>query len=203
MVYNAVAGDRSAIENLLLICQPRLSGYVKRRLPWHLRPIVATDDVLQEIYVRVFRDFHTFVPKPGSSAGDSFERWIYTVARHHLADILRVHLAMKRDRRRQAVPAEEGRTHSGDGIMNRLASEDPTPNTQLARREARAALAVALAGLKPDYRQALHLRFHEGLTVSQVAARMNRTVRSIHMLCYRGLRDLRVSLGRSSKFFSS
>jgi DNA-directed RNA polymerase specialized sigma24 family protein len=40
------------------------------------------------------------------------------------------------------------------------------------------------------------------LSVAETAARMSRTERAVHMLCHRGLEQLRDVLGRSSRFFT-
>jgi RNA polymerase sigma-70 factor (ECF subfamily) len=81
--------------------------------------------------------------------------------------------------------------------------DERTPSRSAAGHEAVRAVQVGLAGLKSDYREALRLRYIEGLPVAEVAARMDRTERAVHMLCHRGLQCLRAAVGRSSQFLSS
>ena len=77
-----------------------------------------------------------------------------------------------------------------------------SPSGQVARREAQRVVLVALTQLKEDYRLAISLRYLEGRSVAEVAETMQRTERSVHMLCNRALKKLREALGRSSQYLS-
>jgi RNA polymerase sigma-70 factor (ECF subfamily) len=61
------------------------------------------------------------------------------------------------------------------------------------RREQRVILADALAKLPDEYREAVVLRFLEGLSFAEVAARMGRSVDSVRKLWTRGLAQLRLA----------
>ncbi len=84
-------------------------------------------------------------------------------------------------------------------LLDLVAVDVHTPSQSVASHEA---VQVAMAGLKDDYREALHLRYITGLPVTEVASRMNRTDRAVQMLCHRGLQKLRAALDRSSAFLS-
>jgi RNA polymerase sigma-70 factor (ECF subfamily) len=72
----------------------------------------------------------------------------------------------------------------------------------VAGHDVEAAIHAALAELKDDYREAVRLRFLQGLEISEVATRMGRTEWSVHKLCSRGLKCLRDVLGDGSRFWS-
>lgn len=196
----AVAGDVGALERLLVLHYDRLAAALAPKLPNELRGLVNADDVLQEAFVVAFREFPGFEPRgPGA-----FEAWLLAIAQHRLLDIVKAQRAAKRGGGRAALPAHAG--SPGDslvGLLELLEVHERTPSRSVAGREAIRAVQVAMAGLKAEYREALRLRYVEGLRVAETAQRMGRTDRAVHMLCHRALQSLREALGRSSQYFSS
>ena len=93
-------------------------------------------------------------------------------------------------------------TGSVVGLLDLLAAHSRTPSRSAAALEATAAVERALSELKDDYRQALLLRYVEGLSVSDVADRMNRSDAAVLMLCQRALRQLHLILGDSADYLS-
>lgn len=77
-----------------------------------------------------------------------------------------------------------------------LARDESTPGHKAARAEELRLLAAALAGLPEDQRSALELHHLCGLSVPEVARRMNRTVASVSGLLYRGGKELRQLMSR-------
>jgi RNA polymerase sigma-70 factor, ECF subfamily len=198
-VQQAVAGCEAALERLLLTHYDRLAADISRKLPGELRGLIAPDDVLQEAFVVAFREIRDFVPQ---GAG-SFYAWLVAIARHRLLDLVKGQRAAKRGGGRVALTGCAGSPdESLVGLLEMLNIQEHTPSRSVARREAVSAVQVGLAGLKDDYREALRLRYIEGLPVAEVAARLGRTAHAVHMLCHRGLQQLHAALGRSSQFFS-
>jgi len=198
-VTRAVAGDQAALEHLLVSHYDRLAAEVGRKLPTALRGVIAAEDVLQEAFVVAFREIGRFEPR----GPDSFHHWLAAIAKHRLLDLVKAQRRAKRGGGRVALEAEaRSPEESMVGLLELLNAHEHTPSRSAAGHEAISAVQVALAGLKEDYRQALQLRYIEGLPVAEVANRMGRTERAVHMLCHRGLQRLHESLGRSSRFFS-
>ncbi len=200
LIARATGGDELALEPLLLRHHRRLLGFIQHKLPESLRGFMAAEDVLQLTYTEVFRHIKTFGPQ----GSDSFYHWLTTIAEHRLVDVIRAHKAAKRGGGRR--PADVPARAESSSVLDLLALvnvDEHTPSRSAARHEAGSAIHVALAGLRDDYRQAICLRYLEGLPVADVAARMDRTPRAVHMLCHRGLQRLRESLGRASDFLSA
>jgi DNA-binding NarL/FixJ family response regulator len=86
--------------------------------------------------------------------------------------------------------------------LEELAGHSRTPSRSAARHEALAAVAAELEGLPEEQRQALRLRYMEGLPVLEIARRMQRSEGAIQQLCHRALRNLRDRLGASAQYFS-
>ena len=199
LIESAVAGDRSALERLLLGYYDRLARRINQKLPAFLRGIVTEEDILQETFIEAFQRITSFEHR-GERA---FYRWVATIAEHKLLDIMKAQQAAKRGGNQRKIdrPAR-GQDNSVDVLIELLAGPQDTPSRSAARHEATAAIQVALAALSEDYRRAIQLRYFEGLSPATIAKMMNRTPHAVHNLCHRGLKELRVVLGTSSQFFT-
>lgn len=62
-IARAVAGDRSALERLLLDSDERLMREVAGWIPPELASVVSPEDVLQEVYIEAFRHVSGFRPR--------------------------------------------------------------------------------------------------------------------------------------------
>ena len=199
LIASAVAGDRTALERLLLADYQRLMAYVERRFPARLRGALAPEDVLQETLVDAFQHIGSFTP----AGPDAFYRWLTTIATHRLADAAKAQRTLKRGAGRAWGECELNLDdRSVVALLDQLAADDLTASRVAARGEAVKAIHVALAGLNTDYREALRLRYIEGLPLATVAARMGRTERAVDNLCDRGRKQLRQSMGRASQYLT-
>lgn len=193
----AISGDQSALERLLLRHHARLTAFLARKLPVHLRSLISVEDILQDTYVVVFREIGDF--KPHSPR--AFFHWICRIAEHRLYDAVRAEHAAKRggDRRRIDVQTT---TPTGSVVewLEQLAMHERTPSQSVARKEAIGVVRGALDGLPEDYREALRLRYLDGLSVAQTAERMSRTQGAVCLLCHRAIKKLHVALGSSTEF---
>ncbi|MEW6251864.1 MAG: sigma-70 family RNA polymerase sigma factor [Planctomycetota bacterium] len=199
LMCRAAGGDGAALENLLLLHYDRLVGHLARKLPDQFRGLIAPEDVLQEAFIVAFREIATFVPR----GPDAFFAWLAAIAEHRLFDMVKAQRALKRGGGRAAVDAVRGTpADSLSGLLDVLCVDAHTPSRSVAGHEAARAIQIGLASLRADYREALRLRYIVGLPVAEVAERMARTEAAVHMLCHRGLEQLRCAIGRSSQFFS-
>ena len=195
----AVRGDRPALQRLLLGCHDRLVGMLAERIPARLRRVVAAEDLLQEVYIEACRRIGDFQPR----GGDSFHHWLAGIAHHRLINAIKLQQAAKRGGDKVQMEIHLRRpSGSVAALIDEFARYDRTPSQSASGHESEQAVKAALAGLREDYRQAIELRYVHGLPVKDVAAAMDRTDRAVHMLCYRGLRELRAVLGETSDFFS-
>ncbi len=196
LLGSAVEGDRYALERLLIGYQSRLIARIRRRFPPDLKTVISPEDILQETYVEIFRSIRSFE----STGRNAFHRWLLAVAENRLVDNVRTHRAAKRGGGRVRIAVTTG--SSVAPLMEILQPTSHTPSRSAAVHEIESAVWVALAALKPEYREALQLRFLKGLSVAEVAARMKRSEWSVHKLCSRGLQRMRESLGEASRFLS-
>lgn len=199
LIAQAISGDQSALERLLLGYYDRLARRIVGKIPSFLRDTVTEEDILQETFIEIFQRIETFEPK-GERA---FYRWLVTIADHRLLDLIKAHQAAKRGGGKQKVNSMAlANEDSVDELIELLAGPKETPSRSVARHEAAAAIQVSLATINEDYRRAIQLRYFDGLSPAEVARIMNRSPHAIHNLCHRGLKELRTVMGRSSQFFT-
>jgi RNA polymerase sigma-70 factor (ECF subfamily) len=172
----------------------RLRHYVDVHLPADLREWLDPQDVVQDVFLDAFRRRQDF-PRHNAEEG---MRWLLTVARHLLIDLVRQHRALKR-------PGSAGRVRVGIDesltvMLEQLGLYLRTPSRSAAEREFFSAFDHALNRLPPDYAQVIRLRHVEGLSQRDAAHRMGRTEKAVESLCARGLAALRVEMRSASLF---
>ena len=149
LVARCVAGDR--------IAQRRLFENEKRRVHATLFRILGPnqqlDDLLQDVFLSVFRSVHTF---RGES---SLSTWVDRCA-------VRAALGHMRERR--------GRQHL-ELVAESVASDDPSAERRALAREATRRLYATLDGLPAKQRMAFALSAIDGRDVHEVAALMGAT----------------------------
>lgn len=198
LIEQAVAGDEGALERLLVRHHAQLAGDLSRKVPASHQAIISVDDVLQDTYTAAFGSIHSF----RSHGASSFYRWLVTIAEHRLFDALRAESTAKRGGGHVRVTLPESSSSAAEWLEV-LAEDERTPSQSAARREEAELVRSAMAALNSDYREALRLRYMEGLPVTETAARMNRSEGAVCLLCHRGLKQLHQALGSSTLYFPS
>jgi len=149
LIARCQAGDQSAFATLYERYAPALY-----RLAYSVLLVEQdAEDVLQESLVYAFRNLNRYDPARGA-----FRTWLYTIT------ISRCRNA----RRRKWLPTITL------GHLLSLGVEPPTPATEspevrAAWQELRASLAQALHTLSPRLREAVALRYGQGLTYREMA----------------------------------
>jgi RNA polymerase sigma-70 factor, ECF subfamily len=135
-----------------------------------LKDASEAEDVMQEIFVRVWANPHVFVSGKGSMAG-----WLAVVTRNRSIDVMR--------RRRPAEPVE---------LFSLPAA------TNLAREAERNSLMGKIRGvmgsLPDEQRRPLELAFFEGLSHSEIAERTGDPLGTVKTRIRLGLSTIRKAL---------
>jgi len=163
----AQRGDVQAFRKLFEIYAPRVKAYMMRQ---GADPALA-EELAQETLLTVWR-------KAGLYSGDrgSATTWIFTIARNLRIDRLRREMTW--------VELPEGRAEQ--------ASEDPGPDATVEEQERRKRVQKALAELPQDQQDVVSLSYVEGLSHSEIAARLGLplgTVKSRMRLAYLKIRE--------------
>jgi RNA polymerase sigma-70 factor, ECF subfamily len=133
------------------------------------------EDVLQEIFVQIWREAVNYSPDAGKPLG-----WIVTVARRRAIDRLRRRQAYGRAKDRFEIHVEQ-QPHT------RMAS--PVEN-DITRIDLRRFLEGQMEELPPYQREAIELSFFEGLSHREIAARTATPLGTVKTRLELGLRKL-------------
>jgi RNA polymerase sigma-70 factor, ECF subfamily len=121
-----------------------------------LRDEGESEDVLQEVFLRVWDKAESYDPVLGSPTA-----WLIRIARNRAIDRIRA---------RQARPA----TQSADETLNLVAADDeasPDPERSAALSEQQRAIVEALSRIPPEQRMLIEQAFFHGYTQSELAER--------------------------------
>lgn len=167
LVRRAQNGDRFAIRELYLAHHESIYRFIWSRVH---DPALA-DDLTGEVFLRMV----THLPRYQDRALP-FRAWLYQIARHLLIDDHR------RNEHRESVPLER--------VTQRLIERE-TPEAITERTMTFARVQQALAGLAPDQREVVEMRFLAGLSLHEVALAVGKTIAAVKSLQHRGLTALR------------
>ncbi len=198
-IREAIAGDRPSLEQLLMAHYDDLNSFLTQRLREAKPGLLSVEDIVQQTMMQVFRDIRRFEARPGIN----FSAWIKAIANHRILDEIRTKRRQKRGgewQRRWGVETESG------NILNPVEAApatDNSPSRSASRHEKWQKLVELMQQLEPDQRQAVRLRFLEGLSIEEIAVAMDKTTGSIRGLLHRGKATLRQLLGSASQWLSS
>jgi RNA polymerase sigma-70 factor (ECF subfamily) len=174
-------GDPEAFSVLFRKYRSRLAVLVHYRMGPEVGRLYEVDDILQETFLKAFRDFDQFTYRtPGS-----FMSWLARIADHVLADLARSQGRQKR----QAAEMLRFRSESNPAGPEPVDSK--TPSRVLAEAEGVQGLLDKLNSLPEDYRQAILLMKVEGLSTSEAAERLGKSNEATALLLHRALKRFR------------
>jgi RNA polymerase sigma-70 factor, ECF subfamily len=130
------------------------------------------EDLFQETWMRVLMRGAQF------NGNSRFDTWLFTIARNLVIDVRR---------RRSMVSLEEMFEASDDERPFEVVSQDKTPFEHLVTLEHGVVVAEALETLDPLHREVLVLRFHEEMSLEEIAQVTRAPLSTVKSRLYRGL----------------
>jgi RNA polymerase sigma-70 factor (ECF subfamily) len=143
------------------------------------------EDLFQEVWMRV-------LTRGGQFNGKArFETWLFTIARNLVIDY----------RRKRTMSSLDELFETGNDddkpMSFEVADNNPTPFESFSSIEDRERIATALLQLDTLYREVLVLRFHEELTLEEIAKVTRAPLSTVKSRLYRGLAAIKPKLERS------
>lgn len=140
------------------------------------------EDLFQEVWIRVMLRGAQFNGK------SRFDTWLFTIARNLVIDF-----------RRKRTLASLDELFDGAGDDDRpmaieITDEQPSPFDRLATGEDRLRVSEALLEIDTLYREVLVLRFHEGLSLQEIADVTRAPLSTVKSRLYRGLAAIKSRL---------
>ena len=133
-------------------------------------------DLTQEAFIRAYEKLEQFKPS------GRFFPWLYTIGMNLARDFLR------KTKTREIKKAELYEMQKGFSVESNLSKS-------LLERIDAERVKEALQDLPLEYREAVFLRFHEGMSIREVALSIGISVSGAKMRIHRGLLKLRRLLG--------
>jgi RNA polymerase sigma-70 factor, ECF subfamily len=132
------------------------------------------EDIFQETWIRVLERGHQYDPKY------EFSTWLFSIGRHLTVDHLR-----------KKNPASlDGLLNEEEGVSLDPPDNRPSALELIAQQEQAERINSAMVGIAAEYREAIVLRFQEGLALEEIAVVTGAPLGTIKSRLYRGLNAL-------------
>lgn len=184
LLADAIAGERRALDTLMVECQQRFREMSKRRIGDRLRAHLHSSDVMQEASLEILRRLGDFEGKTEAE----FYKWVTLIFESRIKKEARHFNAKKRQ--------HPERTSQQASLLRRYFPRTPTISSQLGHREELEAVQDAVDELPEDYRRVLELIVMDRLPVPEAAAALARSENATRMLLSRARASLALSLER-------
>jgi len=172
--------DAGLLDDLIVRYQHRLLRY----LLYLAGNREQAEDLFQEVWMRV-------LVRGGQYNGQArFETWLFTIARNLLIDLRRKRTMSSLDE------LFEGGTDEDRPMAFEIADDDPTPFDHLSNMEDRSRIATALLEVDTLHREVLVLRFHEELSLEEIAKVTRAPLSTVKSRLYRGMAMMKPKLER-------
>lgn len=173
LLERVARGDRDAVMTLY----DRFSGVLLAVALRVLGQRAEAEDVVQDVFARVWREAASFNRQRGSAAA-----WLITLARNRSIDVVRAR------RRRSEHEADEPDAAPVEPLA--------TPEGALSDAQRAAAVRLAMSALRPEQRAVLELAYFSGLSHSEIAARLDQPLGTVKTRIAQSVRKLREELAR-------
>jgi len=187
-------GDKEALAAYVELRRPHLLGYIQNQLGAALRKKVEADDLFQEVSA----DAVKALGQVDLSQRDPFG-WLCQIAQRRTVDAHRRFFgAAKRDAGREVRLGGSGGNSSQAGLIDMLVASMTSPSQAFSRDRRHERLREALAQLPDQQREALRLRYVEGLPSKEIAERLGKSDGAVRVMLTRSIGRLQELLGPQS-----
>ena len=164
--------DPEMLDHLIVQYQHRLLRY----LLYLVGDREMAEDLFQETWMRVLMRGAQF------NGNSRFDTWLFAIARNLVIDTRR---------KKTMCSLEDMNNEAGDDRPFEISADGPSPFELCEARENGKRVAEALLSLEPLHREVLVLRFHEEMSLEEIAGVTRAPLSTVKSRLYRGLAALR------------
>lgn len=164
--------DAELVDRLIVQYQHRLMRY----LLFLTGDREMAEDLFQETWMKVLTRGSQY------NGAARFDTWLFTVARNLLIDLRR---------KRSMVSLEDMCAGEDEEYAFQIPSDEPNPFDHYRSQEEARRIAAALLLLDPLQREVLALRFHEELSLEEIASVTRTPLSTVKSRLYRGMTALK------------
>lgn len=169
LVHETLQGSQTAFQTLIERYQVRIFRLLHR----FVREPHETEDLAQDVFLKVFKRLHTF------QFESAFYTWLYRIAINTAMD----HVQRKR---RSPVQAVEDVT-----VFEKGSNESASPDQNMVRHEMGKAAREVLARMPEKYRVILELREYEEMSYDEIAKVMDCAMGTVESRLFRAREKFR------------
>jgi RNA polymerase sigma-70 factor (ECF subfamily) len=191
LVHRVRQGNTEALAEFIEQRRPQLLAFIERNVGNAVRSKLEPQDVLQETAIAALRS----LPQADLAERDPFN-WLCLIAEQRIIDAHRKFFgAQKRaGDREQPLHAPAGGNGPAE-LIDLLVASITSPSQAFSRDQRHFRLQQALAMLPADSREALRLRYGDGLPTKEIALKLGKTDGAVRIMLTRSLQRLHQLLG--------
>ncbi len=182
--------DGEALAEFIRLREAELLCFIRSLSSDRLLSMVEPEDIQQEVATAALAGLDT-------APLDEYTplQWLQQIVRRRVVDAHRFHFqAQRRTADRQtSLQADRGGAGS-QGLEALISASFTSPSAAFSRDVRMARLQEAIDGLAADARQAVRLRYSQGMPTKQIAEMMNKSDAAIRVLLSRTMRQLEKTL---------
>lgn len=168
-------GDNGSFEELIRRYEKSVLNAVYR----YTSDRIAAEDIAQEVFLRVFKSRHTYLPK------SPFRHWLFSILTNFCLNYVRD------SKLRQTVSLHKDEDNPQVNIKDEKAK---TVSDNLKKMELKIAVRDALNSLQPKQRMVIILNKYEDASYEEIAAEMKMSVSAVKSLLFRARENLKEKL---------
>lgn len=199
LVIRIQGGDREAFDQLFMRYYPRIKLLVRLQMLDKLKAQVEDEDVIQEIYWEVYKNFHKFE----YSTPESFFKWVSTVIGWKIKDFDKYYFKTAKRQHHETLSLQQnvgGDQTSGFELGDAVPATQNTPSQIVMEREGYQMLEKALSRLSENFRTVIVYRQILKLSAAETAERMGIQPNAVNVLFHRAQQKLQKVLRELSYF---
>ncbi len=181
LVAQAHGGSQAACREIVRRHQRPIYNLIVRMV----RDRALAEDLAQETFLKAFTHL------AGFDARFKLSNWLLKIAHNTVIDYLR-------QQRHPVVSLDASAPDEPEGAAQVVDAAAVDPLETLEREELARAIEQAVARLRPVYRQAIILRYHEDLSHEEIAGIMEIPVGTVKSYLHRARADLAKLLGEAA-----
>lgn len=186
-------GDSGAIAAFLVEHRLQLLSFIEKQLGPALRMKVEPDDIVQEVSLSAIRSPQDFAVPGRDPLGLLFQ-----MAEQRIVDAHRKFVGAKKRSADREVGLDAGGADSQSaGFAAMLIASITSPSQAFSRNQKEFQLQQAMQELPAEQRDALRLRYVEGLPTKEIAERLGKSDGAIRVLLSRTINQLQSLLGQT------
>ncbi len=198
LVLRIHGGDKEAFDLLFMRYYPRIKLAVRLQMLDKLKAQVEPEDVIQEIYIEVYKNFHKFE----YSDPDSFFKWVTKVVGWKIKDFDKYFFKTAK-RQPHELSLQQSLAEADTStfeICDNVAAQQSTPSQIVMEKEGFQMLEKALEKLPEKFRRVITYRQVMKMSAAETASQMDMQANAVNVLFHRAQQKLHKVLREMAYF---